>query len=187
LALEGVLRDGEASSAERVIGEFLVESGLSREAPSSSARIGAPAALTAPPPSLLRESLGLVLFGVLATAGGAVLYGLEWQRSGSTRPATTQVELARAKAGYLRVVAEPWAHVVVDGARVETTPFARAIPLAAGTHYVRLEHPNAPTERRTVHLVSGETVLLDVKMQVQVPREPLAAADAAADAPPPSP
>jgi hypothetical protein len=37
----------------------------------------------------------------------------------------------------------------------------------AGTHYVRLEHPNAPTERRTVEMVPGETVLLDVKMRVE--------------------
>jgi serine/threonine-protein kinase len=67
------------------------------------------------------------------------------------------------------VVAEPWAHVVVDGQKLETTPFARPIPLAAGTHYVRLEHPFAPTERRTIELTPGETILLDVTMKVRRP------------------
>jgi serine/threonine-protein kinase len=64
------------------------------------------------------------------------------------------------------VVADPWAHVVVDGEHIDTTPFARPIPLSAGVHHVRLEHPAAPTERRTVTLAAGETVLLDVKMAV---------------------
>jgi hypothetical protein len=41
---------------------------------------------------------------------------------------------------------------------------------------VRLEHPNAPVERRTVDLVPGESVLLDVTMDIA----PEAAASAAA-------
>jgi hypothetical protein len=63
-------------------------------------------------------------------------------------------------------VAHPWANVIVDGEQVDTTPFARAIPLSPGVHYVRLEHPKAPVERRTVTLEAGETVLLDVKMDL---------------------
>ena len=99
------------------------------------------------------------------------------------------LELAPARPAYLRAVADPWAHVFVDGQRVDTTPFARAIPLRAGTHYVRFEHPNAPTERRTITLVAGETVLLDVKMRVSG-AAPIADAGSAAREPdtgPPSP
>ena len=79
---------------------------------------------------------------------------------------------------------------MVDGQKVETTPFARGIPLRPGTHYVRLEHPNAPTERRTVRIVSGDTVLLDVKMKASgssiepgPSAEPLGTAESAPDAP----
>jgi serine/threonine-protein kinase len=74
-----------------------------------------------------------------------------------------------ATPGYLRVVAQPWAQVIVDGETFDTTPFARAIPLSPGTHYVRLEHPQAPTERRTIELTAGETILLDVSMKVRRP------------------
>ena len=81
-----------------------------------------------------------------------------------------RLELAPANPGYLRVVAQPWAHVIVDGQKLETTPFARPIPLAPGTHYVRLEHPQAPTERRTLSVSGGETIVLDVVMQVRGPR-----------------
>jgi hypothetical protein len=58
--------------------------------------------------------------------------------------------------------------VFIDGQKVETTPFAHPIALAAGTHYVRFEHPNAPVERRTIQIVAGETLLLDVEMQLPI-------------------
>jgi hypothetical protein len=58
----------------------------------------------------------------------------------------------------------------VDGQEVEITPFARPIPLTVGSHYVRLEHPNAPVERRTVELSPGETLLLDVTLKVTPPK-----------------
>ena len=66
-------------------------------------------------------------------------------------------------------MAHPWANVVVDGELVDTTPFARPIPLGAGVHYVRFEHPQAPAERRTVKLAPGETLLLDVTLKVAPP------------------
>ena len=71
-------------------------------------------------------------------------------------------------AGGLRVVASPWAEVWVDGQRVETTPFARPIPLPAGTHYVTLTHPDAPPEKRTVTIRVGEQTTLDVAMVLAV-------------------
>jgi hypothetical protein len=35
---------------------------------------------------------------------------------------------------------------------------------------VRLEHPNAPVERRTIELTPGETLLLDVTLKVTAPK-----------------
>jgi hypothetical protein len=43
---------------------------------------------------------------------------------------------------------------------------ARAIPLAAGTHYVTLVHPRAPIEKRTLAIVAGEVQTIDVVMAV---------------------
>jgi hypothetical protein len=56
---------------------------------------------------------------------------------------------------------------------VETTPFAHPIVLAAGTHYVRFEHPGAAVERRTIEIVAGERLVLEVDMQL--PAKPLEA------------
>lgn len=69
---------------------------------------------------------------------------------------------------HLRVIASPWAHVFVDGIHRETTPFAHPLSLSAGSHVVRLEHPNAPPEERTISGKAGQVVLLNVQMHVKV-------------------
>ena len=68
----------------------------------------------------------------------------------------------------LHVVATPWADVWVDGHHVDTTPFARAVPLKPGKHYVKLTHPEADPETRTVSLLPGEVAHLEVEMRVRV-------------------
>ena len=76
--------------------------------------------------------------------------------------------LSPEHAGGLRVVATPWAHVRVDGELVETTPFARAIPLSAGKHFVTLTHPDAESKvEREITIVAGETMMLDVTLNVE--------------------
>ena len=96
---------------------------------------------------------------MLAIEGGsAARSGLE--------PGNRPLELVPAEAGGLRVLATPWAYVRVDGQQVETTPFARAIPLSAGKHWVTLTHPDAPPVEREVLVTTGETVTLDVTMAV---------------------
>jgi hypothetical protein len=140
------------------------------------------------PPAVRRESMramttrrrvvsvGTALYGhilallFLVAGGAAIQYGTVHARGDNSSRGGARLELLPRRAGYLRVVADPWANVVVDGQALETTPFARPIPLSAGVHYVRLEHPSAKTERRTVTLTEGETVLLDVKMDVTRPR-----------------
>jgi hypothetical protein len=122
-------------------------------------------------PSLSVVTLVLAVFLVLIAAGGVAIELLA-RRSGKVDPepgSEGKLALVPPTPGYLRVVVQPWANVIVDGEAFDTTPFARAIPLTPGTHYVRLEHPEAPTERRTIELTAGETVLLDVTMKVRRP------------------
>lgn len=69
-------------------------------------------------------------------------------------------------AAYLRTVVTPWAHVVVDGEQVATTPFAHPIVLPAGLHHVKFVHPEAAPEERQIQLAPGQTLLLDVVLQL---------------------
>jgi len=122
--------------------------------------------------SFARTSLGLLFIFGLIVASGAAIQLTSRDREPGPRRGAGRLEPPPAERAYLRVVAHPWAHVVVDGQHVDTTPFARPIPLSPGTHYVRLEHPNARSERRTVNLSPGETLLLDVNLQIERPLAP---------------
>lgn len=104
--------------------------------------------------------LAAFAIGVLAVEGGtsAARSGVE----AGNRP----LELMPQGGGGLRVLASPWAHVRVDGQEVETTPFARPIPLTAGKHWVTLTHPDAPAVERDIMVSPNETVTLDVTMTV---------------------
>ncbi len=168
IALESYLGDAAANPG-RVVARALAE-GQMIEAPPESVtaeRLDRPS--HEPSVSLGPTLLGLLMFSLLSVAGGAVIWTLEARHAAPSRAAGRDLALVPRDPGFLRVVAEPWAHVIVDGQRVDTTPFARPIPLAPGIHYIKLEHPNAPTEQRTIQLVSGETLLLDVKMAVAAP------------------
>ncbi len=112
-----------------------------------------------------RAVWGLTLCSALIVAGGlAAQRG--GARAGFTSRFSGRLALRPDRAGYLRLVVDPWATVTIDGQLFDTTPFSRSVPLAAGTHYIHLEHPQAPAERRTVNIANGETVLLDVKMKI---------------------
>ena len=100
----------------------------------------------------------------LVVVGGAAIQATT-NREGEPAGARP-LDLTPVSPGYLRVLATPWAEVWVDGQRVDVTPFARAIPLVPGKHYVTLVHPSAPIEKRPVSIATGETYTIDVVMAV---------------------
>jgi hypothetical protein len=59
--------------------------------------------------------------------------------------------------GFLRVLAEPWAEVWLDGKQVETTPFVRNIPVPEGAHHVVLRNPYYRTTEQDIDVRRGET------------------------------
>ncbi len=68
--------------------------------------------------------------------------------------------------GSLKIIAIPWAEITIDGTPVDTTPFARSVELAPGTHYVLFEHPSAKPERREIEIAPGKLEVLEVTMGV---------------------
>ena len=119
-------------------------------------------------PSGLRGAL-IGLFAVLVafTIGVIAIEGKSWSSPDGRRAGDKPLELLPESGGGLRVTASPWAFVKVDGQQVETTPFARAIPLPPGKHWVTLTHPDAPPVEREVTIAPGEIVTLDVTMNVE--------------------
>lgn len=172
-ALTATLTELGEPSARAAVSRALQQTGLLDQASDGEAQ---PPSIM--PPKETKASafrtavLGLAVACALIVLGGAVIFALARSSDlhARSRAGTGRLDLVPEGAGQLRIVADPWARVIVDGHEVDTTPFARSIPLRSGTHYVRLEHPQAPPERRTIHLVPGETVLLDVKMKVVRPQ-----------------
>ena len=108
------------------------------------------------------RSIGLVHAIVL---GLLLLGGLIIQLSSSdaiaSKPSPTAgYVISPSEAGYLKVVANPWAQVHVDGKRVATTPLAMPLPLSPGVHYVELVHPVFDNLKREVIIKPGQTVEL---------------------------
>lgn len=133
-------------------------------------------------PSILPAVRVQLIMLLLVVAGGAAIHlGLDSSVESQSATGREPLELVPSDPGALRVLADPWAYVIIDGQQVETTPFARPIPLAAGVHHVTLRHPSAPDERRVVKIGPGEHVLLDVTMRVKAAPKP------EASAPPPAP
>jgi serine/threonine-protein kinase len=133
--------------------------------------------------SLGRVALGLGVIGACIVASGVGLRHA-FGTVEANRRAAAPLATPGAEAAELRVVAHPWARVFVDGQLRETTPFARPIRLSPGTHYVRLEHPNAVDERRTLSLAAGEAVLLEIDMKVVAPPSSAAPRPSSSSEPP---
>lgn len=165
LALENLLREQEVVSTtnelERAVRGFFAPDTVRKEA---SVALTARANGEGRP--LRAGILGLILACLLIVGGGTFLQRKTDTDTSSARRNSGRLELLPEQAGHLRIVATPWANVSIDGQAIGTTPLGRPIDLPAGTHYVQFEHPRASIERRTLKLSAGETVLLDVKMNV---------------------
>ncbi len=160
-ALRAITREDPAALVRAALAEagFLMAPRKSGVAPDEQPR----AAMRPVPFALAGHAAVLAAFlaGIVLVEGPSCS-GREGRAGGASRD--TPLELAPDRAGGLRVVATPWAVVKVDGQEVDTTPFARAIPLAPGKHWVTLTHPDSPPVEREVLVTSGETVTLDVTM-----------------------
>jgi len=117
-----------------------------------------------PPQPILHGPWSFALFGVVLAFGLGIVHATD--RDAVEASAQAEGPLIAARPGYLRVLATPWADVAVDGQRVDVTPFARAIPLAPGAHFVTFTHPSAPPITQSITIETGATVTVDVTMDV---------------------
>ena len=127
------------------------------------------------------RSVGLAqgaLFLTIVGAGGAIQYGAgRFTGDPGDAAAAAGTPVVPRLAGYVRFVVDPWADVYIDGQLVVTTPSARAVALAPGRHYLKLENPFYVAVDREVRVVTGQTEVVDVTLaprQGTPPAPPLA-------------
>jgi len=159
------VRSGSGSlAADLLIAQAVASTGLV-DGPSL------PAEAPAPPrrglARRLRRKLALPLGIVVAVLAAALVVARVTHRPPSRSSAEAQGIADRP--ARLRVLAQPWAEVYVDGDYVDTTPIGRPIVLSPGRHQVRFRHPNAPDEVRAIEVIAAQSIVLDVTMKVSRP------------------
>lgn len=78
------------------------------------------------------------------------------------KPTRTPPAPVALRIGYLAADAVPWAEVLVDGARVDRTPFSK-YPLPVGKHQVTFRAPDGRTELKSIAITEGATTSLRVE------------------------
>lgn len=115
------------------------------------------------------RNMGLVqggLFLALAVGGVAIQVASGgFDRAGQESAALDETTLAPDEAGFLNVVAKPWAEVWIDGKQVFTTPTATPWPLAPGVHYVQLKNPYFTAVTQQVTIEKGQTFRLETELE----------------------
>jgi LysM repeat protein len=102
--------------------------------------------------------------GLIAGAAALTVGLIHLAPVGARGPVTTQAivvptatfAVPERPRGRVRVVANPWAEVWVDGRLVDTTPFAVPLDLEAGAHTVTLRNPWYADSERAVEIAAGD-------------------------------
>lgn len=139
----------------------------------AGAGVTAAAVVAARGPDLLGAARVFGVALLLIVAGGAAIQVL---RDSDTVPEPGAsamdedggvVAVGSRDRGMVRVVAQPWAEVYLDGELVDVTPMGRPMLVLPGKHFVTFRHPKAPDEQRAIKIAAGQTVTLDVTMRVE--------------------
>lgn len=171
-----VMRSHTSLSREHLITRALAGAGLATELPAPRERGVSRGATTAPP--WVYTALRWGLTGVAALS----VVGLGWTFLGSDdtgRQGGPQGIVKRP--ALIRVLAQPWAEIHIDGELVDITPVGRPIEVSPGRHAIVFKHPNAEAVTRDIEITAGQTMLLDVEMPVVRPPD-AGAPDAGGDA-----
>ncbi len=77
---------------------------------------------------------------------------------------TVKDRATKASFGFLEIDCLPWANVIIDSLRKETTPLNGPITLQSGIHELLLSHPAYPDFAAKVRIDSGQTTLFKFNM-----------------------
>jgi serine/threonine-protein kinase len=83
--------------------------------------------------------------------------------STSVLPTTSVIPTTAGGIGLLQIGVIPWGEITVDGELIGTTPLDR-FPLSAGTHTVRIRHPDFEPVEREITIRPDETEKLVVNL-----------------------
>ena len=158
------LRARTSLASEHLVVRALADAGLATELAAPRERAVGRGATAAPP--WLRSALVWAARGL----GAALLIGLLWYLVGDDPTvASGDARGIVKRPALVRVLARPWAEIHIDGELVDVTPVGFPIEVTPGRHEVVFKHPNAPDITKNVEIIAGQTVVLDVDMDITRP------------------
>jgi eukaryotic-like serine/threonine-protein kinase len=80
------------------------------------------------------------------------------------KPQTRDAKILPQNPARLMVYCLPWADVLIDEKKIDTTPMNAAVLLQPGEHVLTLQHPDYPAWHKKVHLGSGESITVQVRL-----------------------
>ncbi len=172
-ALEAELSARTTLSARVLVSRALFAAKLGDEIAGAGAGASAAAVVAARGPDLLGAARVFGVALLLIVGGGAAIQVLRDSDvvpdpgGGALDADGGVVAVASRDRGMVRVVAQPWAEVYLDGELVDVTPMGRPMLVLPGKHFVTFRHPKAPDEQRAIKIAAGQTVTLDVTMRVE--------------------
>lgn len=173
-----VMRAQTSLGREHLVAAALADVGLSAELALPRERDVARGAASAPAwlATAVRWGAGAVAAGIVIAAGWWLLGEDEAAGGHGARGILKQPAL-------IRVLAQPWAEVHIDGELVDVTPVGRPIEVSPGPHVVVFKHPYSEPVTREIEIIAGQMILLDVVMPVVRPPD-AGVTDAGSDAGP---
>ena len=99
--------------------------------------------------------------------GGGAIQAASGRLSGDPDrfAAETGAPVVPLRAGRVRFLVDPWAHVLIDGQHILTTPSEERVALSPGRHFVRLENPFFLSVEREVWVREAETETVEVVLE----------------------
>jgi serine/threonine-protein kinase len=105
------------------------------------------------------------LCGLTIATGGAIQASARRFGEHGAFTEDTWRSIVPPNAGYITVMADPWADVYVDGELVATTPTAERIALSEGKHYVKYKNPYFETYTTEIVVQAGEVHRLEATLK----------------------
>jgi serine/threonine-protein kinase len=105
------------------------------------------------------------LSGLAIMSGGAIQASAHRFGEESAFAEDNGRSIVPPSAGYIEVIADPWADVYIDGELVATTPTAERIALSAGKHYVKYKNPYFETHTTEVVVQPGQVHRLEAVLK----------------------
>lgn len=66
--------------------------------------------------------------------------------------------------GYLDIFCSPWAEILIDSQKVDTTPLKDPIKLQTGSYQIALLHPDYPAYNDNINIIENDTLRVNVNL-----------------------